>query len=126
MSRYLSVEISSDSKRTQQSPTFPSAQASISWRGRRARGMEVVHHHVGSPRNMTIAQNERMMRPRVRISSVDSGGGCFLETTMSAFEGAESGLALLASISRSSVMSSRKKDFGTRDDSRKSFNYALL
>lgn len=64
----------------------------------------MVHHHVGSPRNMTIAQNEMIMRPRVRISLVDSGGGCFFEFTTSVFEGRESGFALL---SGSSVMTSK-------------------
>lgn len=105
MCRYFSVEVSSNSW-MKQPPTFPSAQASISWSGRRARGMEVVHHHVGSPRNMMIAQNEKMTRPRVRISLVDSGGGCFLEATTSSSGGVESEPASLSSITGSSVMMS--------------------
>ena len=60
--------------------------------------MEVVHHHIGSPRNITIAQNEKMTRLRVRISSADSGGGCFLEaaTTFASRGAAELGSGLLS------------------------------
>lgn len=53
-----------------------------------------------------MAQNEIMMRPRVRNSMVDSGGGCFLELTANAFEGAGSGFTWLALVSGSSVIAS--------------------
>lgn len=57
--------------------TFPSAHSNISRSGRRARCMEVVHHHVGSPKKMTIAQKDATTRLRMRMLSMDSGGGCF-------------------------------------------------
>ena len=43
--------------------------------------MDVVHHHVGSPRNTMIAQKEATTRLRVRMLSADSGGGFFVEIT---------------------------------------------
>lgn len=57
--------------------TFPSAQLIISLRGRFARYMLVVFHHIGKPRNMTIAQKDRMTSDRLWISAGFSGGGCF-------------------------------------------------
>lgn len=45
--------------------TLPSAHSSISCKGSRARWIEVVHHHIGRPRIMTMAQNEEMTRLRV-------------------------------------------------------------
>src|SRR5947207_15152439 len=55
--------------------TLPSAQSTISWSGSLARYIDVVLHHIGNPRNMTTAQNEKMTRVRMRMLSCDSGGG---------------------------------------------------
>lgn len=38
--------------------TRPSAQSIMTSRGRSARYMAVVHHHIGSPKKSTMAQNE--------------------------------------------------------------------
>lgn len=43
--------------------------------------MEVVHHHIGSPRNITTAQKEPITSPLVIMLSTDSGGGCFCKDT---------------------------------------------
>ena len=43
--------------------------------------MEVVHHQIGSPKKMMIAQNEATTRLRIRMLSNDSGGGCFFDAT---------------------------------------------
>lgn len=37
--------------------------------------MEVVHHHVGSPRKITTAQNEKTTHVRRRALLASSGGG---------------------------------------------------
>lgn len=58
--------------------TFPSAQSNMSWSGKLARYMEVVHSHTGKPSKTTTAQKDRMTRPRVFMLSGLSGGGWFL------------------------------------------------
>ena len=57
--------------------TLPRAHSDISFKGSRARWIEVVHNHTGSPRRMTMAQNDRITHVRVRILLGSSGGGCF-------------------------------------------------
>ena len=56
--------------------TFPSAHSNISWSGKLARCMEVVHTHTGKPSKITTAQKERITRPRVFMLFGLSGGGC--------------------------------------------------
>lgn len=55
--------------------TLPTAQSIMSSRGKLARGMVVVFHHIGRPRHSTISQNDRMTRDRLRESDGFSGGG---------------------------------------------------
>lgn len=55
--------------------TLPTAQSIMSSRGRLARGIVVVLHHIGRPRHSTINQNDRMTTDRLRESEGFSGGG---------------------------------------------------
>lgn len=55
--------------------TLPTAQSIMSSKGKLARGMVVVFHHIGRPRHSTISQNDRMTRDRLRESDGFSGGG---------------------------------------------------
>lgn len=57
--------------------TLPSAQSIISSKGKLARGIVVVCHHIGKPRKRTINQKESIICERLRISDGLSGGGCF-------------------------------------------------
>lgn len=50
-------------------------QLSISSRGSAARGIDVVCHHVGRPKNTMTAQNDRMIHERVLTCSGFSAGG---------------------------------------------------
>lgn len=56
---------------------MPSAQSNMLCKGRRARWMEVVQSHTGSPRRITTAQNDVMTRTRMRMLSEPSKGGVF-------------------------------------------------
>lgn len=56
--------------------TLPSAHSIISSKGRSARYIVVVFHHIGRPKNRTISQKERMMKDRRRTCAGFSGGGC--------------------------------------------------
>ena len=55
--------------------TFPSAQSNMSWSGKLARCIEVVHSHTGIPSKMTTAQKESITKPRVCMLFGLSGGG---------------------------------------------------
>lgn len=56
--------------------TLPSAQSIMSSKGKLARGMVVVCHHIGRPRQRTISQNANIIWERLRTSDGFSGGGC--------------------------------------------------
>ena len=62
--------------------TLPTAQSIMSSRGKLARGMVVVFHHIGRPRHRTINQNDRMTRERLRESEGFSGGGSLRREVM--------------------------------------------
>ena len=55
--------------------TLPSAHSIISSRGRLARYIVVVFHHIGRPRQSMMSQKERMTRERRLVSAGFSGGG---------------------------------------------------
>ena len=57
--------------------TLPSAQSSMSWSGKFARCMDVVHSHTGKPSKTTTAQKDRITRPRVLMLLELSDGGNF-------------------------------------------------
>lgn len=57
------------------SPTFPSAQSTISWIGRCARYIDVVFHHIGKPKKIITAQKAAITLNRVWMASEVSGGG---------------------------------------------------
>lgn len=54
---------------------LPSAQSIISAMGRLARGIVVVSHHIGRPRQSTINQKQRITKVRLRVSDGVSDGG---------------------------------------------------
>jgi hypothetical protein len=64
--------------------TLPAAQSIMSSRGRLARGMVVVFHHIGRPRHRTTNQNDIMTSERLRESEGLSGGGSFRRELVSA------------------------------------------
>lgn len=82
-------------------PTFPSAHSNMSSKGRSARYMVVVFHHMGRPKRRTISQKERMTWLRRRTSDAFSGGGSFLDEVGASCLGAivamETSLSLLGS-----------------------------
>lgn len=78
--------------------TLPTAQSIISSRGRPARGIVVVLHHIGRPRHRTINQNDRMTTDRLRESEGFSGGGSLRREAASAAATAVGGVVDLLAV----------------------------
>lgn len=76
--------------------TLPAAQSIMSSRGRLARGIVVVFHHIGRPRHRTTNQNDRMTRERLRESDGLSGGGSLRRELVSAATAAGGAFGVLA------------------------------
>lgn len=99
----MPTDISIGSSKIEGTITLPSAQSIIWSSGSFALYIAVVLHHIGNPRNNTIAQKDNMTKTRSRmLSGVSGGGSFFLGATDTALAGASSPFSILPSLTPAS------------------------
>ena len=91
--------------------TLPSAQSIIWSSGNFALYIAVVLHHIGKPKNNTIAQKENITKALSRmLSGVSGGGSFFVGATDTAFAGASSPFSILPSLTPASDIAGAVED----------------